>query len=86
MGGRGGLKILTQSYMGGGGVKNGPKTSYVIYGSSPMEFSAHPPRARALLERVQGHLVFLPLMFLVEENLQPNIGTKESLVPTQIWT
>ena len=32
--GGGGLKILTWSYMGERGVKNGPKTSYVIYGSS----------------------------------------------------
>ena len=34
----------------------------------------------------QGHLVDLPLEFLQEEELTPDLGTKEAMVPTYMWT
>ena len=34
----------------------------------------------------QGHLVDLPLEFLESEDLLPDIGTKEAMVPTYMWT
>ena len=42
--------------------------------------------ANKQLKKIQGHLVLLPLMFLCDENLIPQIGTKEALAPTIIWT
>ena len=45
-----------------------------------------PVQARQLLQKVQGHLVLMPLQFLRGENLQPTINTKEGLAPTIIWT
>lgn len=35
---------------------------------------------------LQGHLVLLPLNFLIEENLAPAAGTAEALLPTSLWT
>lgn len=42
--------------------------------------------AKAHLDRVKGHLVLLPLQFLLNDNLTPAAGTKEALAPTIIWT
>ena len=45
-----------------------------------------PAEALQLLERVQGHLVLMPLFFLSGENLQPSLASKEGIAPTAIWT
>uniref|UniRef100_A0A8D0ACF4 Phospholipase n=1 Tax=Sander lucioperca TaxID=283035 RepID=A0A8D0ACF4_SANLU len=43
-------------------------------------------RAQEELRKIRGFLVQFPLDFLSEENLMPSVGTKESMVPTEIWT
>ncbi|XP_074643651.1 phospholipase D1-like [Tubulanus polymorphus] len=45
-----------------------------------------PDTAKELLDKVQGHLVLFPTFFLCREDLQPPVGTKESLVPVSTWT
>uniref|UniRef100_A0A3Q3R1V6 Phospholipase n=1 Tax=Monopterus albus TaxID=43700 RepID=A0A3Q3R1V6_MONAL len=45
-----------------------------------------PARAREELERVRGFLVQFPLLFLCEQNLLPPIGSKEAMVPMEVWT
>ncbi|KAG7254528.1 hypothetical protein CRUP_010557 [Coryphaenoides rupestris] len=45
-----------------------------------------PARARDELRKIRGFLVQFPLDFLSEENLMPSVGTKEAMVPTEIWT
>ncbi|CAL8285496.1 unnamed protein product [Lota lota] len=45
-----------------------------------------PTRAREELRKIRGFLVQFPLDFLSEENLMPSVGTKEAMVPTEIWT
>lgn len=45
-----------------------------------------PAKAQELLKRIRGFLVQFPLDFLSEENLMPSVGTKEAMVPTEIWT
>uniref|UniRef100_A0A8C5CUV4 phospholipase D n=1 Tax=Gadus morhua TaxID=8049 RepID=A0A8C5CUV4_GADMO len=45
-----------------------------------------PIRAREELRKIRGFLVQFPLDFLSEENLMPSVGTKEAMVPTEIWT
>uniref|UniRef100_A0AAY4AQN4 Phospholipase n=1 Tax=Denticeps clupeoides TaxID=299321 RepID=A0AAY4AQN4_9TELE len=45
-----------------------------------------PARAKELLKKIRGFLVQFPLEFLSEENLMPSVGTKEAMVPTEIWT
>jgi len=44
-----------------------------------------PEAARTELEKVQGFLVFFPLFFLIEEDLQPEALSKEGLAPTDLW-
>uniref|UniRef100_A0A8D3BR33 Phospholipase n=1 Tax=Scophthalmus maximus TaxID=52904 RepID=A0A8D3BR33_SCOMX len=44
------------------------------------------PRAQEELRKIRGFLVQFPLDFLSEHNLMPSVGTKESMVPTEIWT
>ncbi len=46
----------------------------------------NPEEARVLLEKVKGHLVLMPLLFLSHENLGALAGTKEGLMPNSIWT
>uniref|UniRef100_A0A672PMZ6 Phospholipase n=1 Tax=Sinocyclocheilus grahami TaxID=75366 RepID=A0A672PMZ6_SINGR len=46
----------------------------------------NPVKAQELLKKIRGFLVQFPLEFLCEENLMPSVGTKEAMVPTEIWT
>lgn len=43
-------------------------------------------RAQEELRKIRGFLVQFPLDFLSEHNLMPSVGTKEAMVPTEIWT
>ncbi|XP_047676519.1 phospholipase D1-like isoform X2 [Tachysurus fulvidraco] len=45
-----------------------------------------PAKAQEMLKKIRGFLVQFPLDFLSEENLMPSVGTKEAMVPTEIWT
>ncbi|XP_036377127.1 phospholipase D1-like isoform X2 [Megalops cyprinoides] len=45
-----------------------------------------PARAAEELKKIRGFLVQFPLYFLSEQNLLPPIGSKEAMVPTEIWT
>ncbi|KAJ3611020.1 hypothetical protein NHX12_021036 [Muraenolepis orangiensis] len=45
-----------------------------------------PARAHEELLRIRGFLVQFPLQFLAEQNLLPPIGSKEAMVPTEVWT
>lgn len=45
-----------------------------------------PVRAQEELRKIRGFLVQFPLDFLSEQNLMPSVGTKEAMVPTEIWT
>lgn len=46
----------------------------------------NPVKAQELLMKIRGFLVQFPLEFLCEENLMPSVGTKEAMVPTELWT
>ena len=54
--------------------------------TQPTLATTDPDEARVLLEKVKGHLVLLPLLFLAAENLTPAAGTREALVPKVLWT
>lgn len=45
-----------------------------------------PPLARSELTQVQGHLVHFPLKFLEDESLLPPLGSKEGMIPLEVWT
>ncbi|KAL6471676.1 hypothetical protein MHYP_G00203260 [Metynnis hypsauchen] len=45
-----------------------------------------PVKAQESLKKIRGFLVQFPLGFLSEQNLLPSVGTKEAMVPTEIWT
>lgn len=45
-----------------------------------------PPLARSELNQVQGHLVHFPLKFLEDESLLPSLGSKEGMIPLEVWT
>lgn len=45
-----------------------------------------PVKAQEMLKKIRGFLVQFPLEFLSEQNLMPSVGTKEAMVPTEIWT
>ncbi|XP_068085998.1 phospholipase D1 isoform X2 [Anabrus simplex] len=45
-----------------------------------------PPGAAKKLEKVQGHLVNLPLEFLKHEVLTPNASSVQGMLPTFVWT
>uniref|UniRef100_A0A672ZAE7 Phospholipase n=1 Tax=Sphaeramia orbicularis TaxID=375764 RepID=A0A672ZAE7_9TELE len=45
-----------------------------------------PSRAREELKKIRGFLVQFPLQFLSEQNLLPPIGSKEAMVPMEVWT
>uniref|UniRef100_A0A4W6G1S7 Phospholipase n=1 Tax=Lates calcarifer TaxID=8187 RepID=A0A4W6G1S7_LATCA len=45
-----------------------------------------PARAREELKKIRGFLVQFPLQFLCEQNLLPPIGSKEAMVPMEVWT
>ncbi|XP_066518510.1 phospholipase D1a isoform X2 [Hoplias malabaricus] len=42
--------------------------------------------AQENLQKIRGFLVQFPLDFLSEQKLLPSVGTKEAIVPTEIWT
>ncbi|XP_030431900.1 phospholipase D1 isoform X1 [Gopherus evgoodei] len=43
-------------------------------------------KAAEELKKIHGFLVQFPFHFLYEENLLPSVGTKESMVPMEVWT
>uniref|UniRef100_A0A6Q2XXK9 Phospholipase n=1 Tax=Esox lucius TaxID=8010 RepID=A0A6Q2XXK9_ESOLU len=45
-----------------------------------------PTRAHEELKKIRGFLVQFPLYFLSEQNLLPPIGSKEAMVPMEVWT
>uniref|UniRef100_A0A667ZD40 Phospholipase n=1 Tax=Myripristis murdjan TaxID=586833 RepID=A0A667ZD40_9TELE len=56
------------------------------YQSKPGLAQTDLARAQEELRRIRGFLVQFPLDFLSEQNLMPSVGTKEAMVPTEIWT
>uniref|UniRef100_A0A8C1Q5H9 Phospholipase n=1 Tax=Cyprinus carpio TaxID=7962 RepID=A0A8C1Q5H9_CYPCA len=45
-----------------------------------------PARAQEELKKIRGFLVQFPLSFLSEQNLLPPMGSKEAMVPMDVWT
>nr|XP_020501570.1 phospholipase D1-like [Labrus bergylta] len=45
-----------------------------------------PNKAREELKKIRGFLVQFPLQFLCEQNLLPPMGSKEAMVPMEVWT
>lgn len=45
-----------------------------------------PARAREELKKIRGFVVQFPLQFLADQNLLPPIGSKEAMVPMEVWT
>lgn len=45
-----------------------------------------PARAQEELKKIRGFLVQFPLQFLSDQNLLPPIGSKEAMVPMEVWT
>lgn len=45
-----------------------------------------PPLAQSELTQIQGHLVHFPLKFLEDESLLPPLGSKEGVMPLEVWT
>nr|XP_057916251.1 phospholipase D1-like [Doryrhamphus excisus] len=43
-------------------------------------------RAREELKKIRGFVVQFPLQFLSEQNLLPPIGSKEAMMPMEVWT
>uniref|UniRef100_A0A673J8K1 phospholipase D n=1 Tax=Sinocyclocheilus rhinocerous TaxID=307959 RepID=A0A673J8K1_9TELE len=62
------------------------KQELMSFQSKPGLDKENPVKAQELLEKIRGFLVQFPLEFLSEENLMPSVGTKEAMVPTEIWT
>ncbi|KAL6105361.1 phospholipase D1a [Pungitius pungitius] len=56
------------------------------YQSKPGLAQTDSTRAQEELRKIRGFLVQFPLDFLSEQNLMPSVGTKEAMVPTEIWT
>uniref|UniRef100_A0A8C4I626 Phospholipase n=1 Tax=Dicentrarchus labrax TaxID=13489 RepID=A0A8C4I626_DICLA len=56
------------------------------YQSKPGLAQTDLARAQEELRKIRGFLVQFPLDFLSEQNLLPSVGTKEAMVPTEIWT
>ncbi|XP_059127045.1 phospholipase D2 [Peromyscus eremicus] len=45
-----------------------------------------PSLAQSELTHIQGHLVHFPLKFLEDESLLPPLGSKEGIIPLEVWT
>lgn len=56
------------------------------YSKEPALSDSNPEEARNLLTNIRGHLVLIPLLFLEKERLTPSAGSKEALLPTNLWT
>lgn len=56
------------------------------YLSKPGLEKEDPARAQEELKKIRGFLVQFPLQFLSEQNLLPPIGSKEAMVPMDVWT
>ncbi|KAJ1070474.1 PREDICTED: phospholipase D1 isoform X2 [Capra hircus] len=54
--------------------------------SKPVLAKEDPIRAEEELKKIRGFLVQFPFYFLSEENLLPSVGTKEAMVPMEVWT
>uniref|UniRef100_A0A8C9K4J4 Phospholipase n=1 Tax=Panthera tigris altaica TaxID=74533 RepID=A0A8C9K4J4_PANTA len=54
--------------------------------SKPILAKEDPIRAEEELKKIRGFLVQFPFYFLSEESLLPSVGTKEAIVPTEVWT
>ncbi|KAI5281820.1 Phospholipase D1 [Manis pentadactyla] len=54
--------------------------------SKPILAKEDPIRAEEELKKIRGFLVQFPFYFLSEQNLLPSVGTKEAIVPTEVWT
>uniref|UniRef100_A0A8C8ZWA8 Phospholipase n=1 Tax=Prolemur simus TaxID=1328070 RepID=A0A8C8ZWA8_PROSS len=54
--------------------------------SKPILAKEDPIRAEEELRKIRGFLVQFPFYFLSEESLLPSVGTKEAIVPTEVWT
>lgn len=54
--------------------------------TKPILAKEDPIRAEEELKKIRGFLVQFPLYFLSEENLLPSVGTKEAIVPMEVWT
>uniref|UniRef100_A0A8P0NGX1 Phospholipase n=1 Tax=Canis lupus familiaris TaxID=9615 RepID=A0A8P0NGX1_CANLF len=54
--------------------------------TKPILAREDPIRAEEELKKIRGFLVQFPFYFLSEESLLPSVGTKEAMVPTEVWT
>ncbi|XP_023379851.1 phospholipase D1 [Pteropus vampyrus] len=54
--------------------------------TKPILAKENPIRAEEELKKIRGFLVQFPFYFLSEESLLPAVGTKEAIVPMEIWT
>ncbi|XP_059019461.1 phospholipase D1 isoform X4 [Mustela lutreola] len=54
--------------------------------TKPVLAREDPIRAEEELKKIRGFLVQFPFYFLSEESLLPSVGTKEAIVPTEVWT
>uniref|UniRef100_A0A4X2JZ57 Phospholipase n=1 Tax=Vombatus ursinus TaxID=29139 RepID=A0A4X2JZ57_VOMUR len=56
------------------------------YGSVEPLATVSPEIACSELTQIQGHLVHFPFKFLEEESLLPPLGSKEGVIPLEVWT
>ena len=56
------------------------------YLHKPKLINTDQTEARKCLDRIRGHLVLMPLHFLIDEDLTPAWGTGEKLMPATLWT
>ncbi|XP_012322130.1 phospholipase D1 isoform X3 [Aotus nancymaae] len=54
--------------------------------NKPILAKEDPIRAEEELKKIRGFLVQFPFYFLSEESLLPSVGTKEAIVPMEVWT
>ncbi|XP_027630224.1 phospholipase D1 isoform X2 [Tupaia chinensis] len=54
--------------------------------NKPILAREDPIRAEEELKKIRGFLVQFPFYFLSEESLLPSVGTKEAIVPMEVWT
>jgi phospholipase D1/2 len=54
--------------------------------TKPILAREDPIRAEEELKKIRGFLVQFPFYFLSEESLLPSVGTKEAIVPMEVWT